>query len=55
MKMTLTHEEMGQMMGVSRETVTRLFADLKKHQIVQLKGSTLVIRDKDALARFATR
>ena len=53
LRLTLTHEEIGQMMGVSRETVTRLFADLKKQHIVQLKGSTLVIRDKDAIARFA--
>ena len=53
LKLALTHEEMGQMMGVSRETVTRLLAELKKRQIVQSKGSTLVIRDKDALARFA--
>ena len=29
------------MIGTSRETVTRLFADLKKRQIVQAKGSTL--------------
>ena len=54
LKLTLTHEEIGQMMGISRETVTRLFADLKKQQIVQLKGSTLIIRDKEALAKFAT-
>ena len=37
------------MIGTSRETVTRLFADFKKKQIVQLRGSTLLIRDKTAL------
>jgi CRP/FNR family transcriptional regulator len=42
------------MIGTSRETVTRLFADLKKRQIVQAKGSTLVIRNKMALKALAT-
>jgi len=32
------------MIGVSRETVTRVFSDLKKQQIIQFKGSTLLIR-----------
>lgn len=37
------------MIGTSRETVSRLLADLKKRQIVQLKNSTLLIRNKVAL------
>src|SRR5262249_41066854 len=49
LKLRLTHEEIAQMIGTSRETVTRLFADMKKHQIVQSKGSTLVIRNSAAL------
>jgi CRP/FNR family transcriptional regulator len=50
---TLTHEEIAQMIGTSRETVTRMFADLKKRQIVQSQGSTLVIRNKKALRTLA--
>jgi len=53
-KMALTHEEIAQMIGTSRETVTRLFAEMKKRQIVQSKGSTLVIRNKVALKALAT-
>jgi CRP/FNR family transcriptional regulator len=53
LKIRLTHEEIAQMIGTSRETVTRLFADMKKHQIVQVKGSTLVIRDRAALRDIA--
>lgn len=34
LKMRLTHEEIAQMIGTWRETVTRLFADLKKRQIL---------------------
>jgi CRP/FNR family transcriptional regulator len=54
LKLALTHEEIAQMIGTSRETVTRLFADLRKRQIVQSKGSTLVIRNKAALRLLAT-
>src|SRR5579885_571414 len=54
LKLALTHEEIAQMIGTSRETVTRLFADLKKRQIVQAKGSTLIIRNKMALKAMAT-
>ena len=48
-KLTVTHEEIAQMIGTSRETVSRLLADLKKRQIVQLTNSTLLIRNKAAL------
>ena len=41
------------MIGTSRETVTRLFTELRKWQIVHLKGSTLLIRDKAALELLA--
>jgi len=48
-KLTLTHEEIAEMIGTSRETVSRLFSEFKKKQWVQLKGSTLVIRNRPAL------
>jgi CRP/FNR family transcriptional regulator, cyclic AMP receptor protein len=47
--LTLTHEEIAQMIGASRETVTRLFSDFKKKQLLQVKGSTLIIRNKTGL------
>lgn len=50
--LTLTHEEIAQMIGASRETVTRLFADFKKKQLLQVKGSTFIIKDKAALERM---
>jgi CRP/FNR family transcriptional regulator len=52
LKLNFTNEELGQMIGSSRETVTRLVAELRKRQIVQIKGSTLIIRDKAALKSF---
>src|ERR1700756_1656265 len=48
-KMTLTHEEIAQMIGSSRETVTRLLADFRRKQLLQVMGSTLVIKNKSAL------
>jgi CRP/FNR family cyclic AMP-dependent transcriptional regulator len=51
--LTLTHEEIAQMIGSSRETVTRLFSDFKKRQLLQVKGSTVVIQDIAALRTFA--
>ena len=50
---SLTHEEMAQMIGSSRETVTRLLSDLKKKEFIRLEGSTLVIRNKTALEAIA--
>jgi CRP/FNR family cyclic AMP-dependent transcriptional regulator len=50
-KLTLTHEEIAQMVGTSRETVTRLFADFKKRKLIEVKGSTLIIRDRSGLER----
>jgi CRP/FNR family transcriptional regulator len=51
-KLTLTHGEIAEMIGTTRETVSRLFSDFKKQQLVQLKGATLVIRDKSALEKM---
>lgn len=49
LKMTLTHEEIAQNIGASRETVTRLFADFKRKQLIETRGSTLIIRSRAAL------
>jgi CRP/FNR family cyclic AMP-dependent transcriptional regulator len=51
--LTLTHEEIAQMIGASRETVTRIFADFKKKELLQVKGSTLIVRDKAGLEALA--
>lgn len=48
-KLTLTHEEIAEMIGTTRETVSRLFSEFKKKELLQVKGSTLVLRSKSAL------
>jgi len=47
--LALTHEEIAQMIGTSRETVTRLLSDFKKRQLLQIKGSTFIIKNKAGL------
>jgi CRP/FNR family cyclic AMP-dependent transcriptional regulator len=49
----MTHEEMAQRIGSSRETVTRLLSDLKRKQLIRLDGAILVIRDRTALEALA--
>lgn len=51
-KLTLTHEEIGEIIGTTRETVSRLFSEFRKKQLVQLKGATLVIRSRPALEKI---
>jgi CRP/FNR family transcriptional regulator, cyclic AMP receptor protein len=47
--LALTHSEIAEMIGTTRETVSRLFADFKKKQFIQSKGTSLVIVNKFAL------
>lgn len=51
-KLTLTHEEVAEIIGTTRETVSRLFSEFKKKQLMQMKGATLVIRSRIALERI---
>jgi len=54
LKLTLTHEEMAQIIGASRETVTRLLGDFKNKRIISIKGSSLIILDKPALTAMVS-
>jgi CRP/FNR family transcriptional regulator len=51
-KLTLTHEEIAEIIVTTRETVSRLFSQFKKKQLLQLKGATLVIRNRAALQKM---
>jgi CRP/FNR family transcriptional regulator len=52
-QLTLTHEEIAQVIGTSRETVTRLLSGFKKRRLIQWKGSNLVLTDRVALESSA--
>lgn len=49
LKISYTHEELPQMIGTSRETVTRLLKDFKDRNLISIKGSDLFIHDKKKL------
>lgn len=50
--LTLTHKEIGEMIGASRETVTRLFAHFKREHLIEVHGSTLVLTNKPGMEKL---
>jgi CRP/FNR family cyclic AMP-dependent transcriptional regulator len=48
----LTHEEIGECIGSSRESVTRTFSELTSRHLLSRKGSTVTIPDRAALQNF---
>ena len=53
-KVLLTQDEIAQIIGSSRETVTRLLSDFKNKKLIRVKGSSLVLLNKTALERLVT-
>ncbi|MGA9564218.1 MAG: Crp/Fnr family transcriptional regulator [Candidatus Korobacteraceae bacterium] len=49
----LTHEEIGQIIGMSRETVTRTLAGFRKQRIAEIHGSKLSIQNLCAIQELA--
>jgi CRP/FNR family transcriptional regulator len=52
-RLTLTHEEIAQVIGTSRETVTRLLSKFKKNGLIQWKCCNLALTDRAALESSA--
>ena len=52
-RFSLTHEEIGEFIGASRETVTRTLTVLKHRRLVSFSGSMLTIPSRVALESFA--
>ncbi|MFZ1702231.1 MAG: Crp/Fnr family transcriptional regulator [Pyrinomonadaceae bacterium] len=48
-KSLFTHEEIAEMIGSSRETVTRALKQLRERDLITLKGGNLIIHDKQRL------
>ena len=51
-KMTLTQGEIAEVIGTTRETVARLFADFKRKHLLEVRGATLVIHNRFALEQM---
>ena len=54
LKVLLTHEEIAQMIGSTRETVTRLLTQLKSRKLIEMKGSTMFVGSRAALEQMIT-
>lgn len=52
-RFSLTHEEIGEFIGASRETVTRTLSSFKHRRLVSFRGSMLEIPNRGALATLA--
>jgi len=50
---SLTHGEIGEFIGVSRETVTRIFSEFRYQELLESRGSTLIISNRRALEIYA--
>jgi CRP/FNR family cyclic AMP-dependent transcriptional regulator len=53
LKLDLSQEAIGQVIGTSRETVARLLSRLKKEGVLDWERSKIIIRDRGALEKLA--
>ena len=51
-KVPFTHDEIGQTIGATRETVSRLFGELRRKQLVRSEGSELAITNRPELEQI---
>jgi CRP/FNR family transcriptional regulator len=51
--LSLTHEEIAQVIGLTRESVTRGLAEFRRRSLISTKGPSIVIRNKTALEAIA--
>lgn len=50
--LTLTHKEIGETIGASRETVTRLFASFKREGLIEVHGASVLIPSRPRLEKM---
>jgi CRP/FNR family transcriptional regulator len=53
LRLTLTHAEIGECIGMCRESVSRTLCDFRRRKLISLRGSTLTITDRHSLERCA--
>ena len=54
LKVLMTHEEIAQMIGTTRETVTRLLSDFRRKKVIEVKGSTYWVSAPASLEAMVT-
>jgi CRP/FNR family cyclic AMP-dependent transcriptional regulator len=53
-KVLMTHEEIGQMLGTTRETITRLLGDFRRRKIIDVTGSSLYVTRRESLEQMTS-
>jgi len=53
-RFALTHEDIAQTVGTTRETITRILSEFRKKDLIELKGSMLTIHNRSALEQLVT-
>lgn len=54
LQVLLTHEEIGQMIGTTRETVTRLLSEFKRKKLIAMKGASLFLLAKNEMREMVS-
>ena len=52
-RLTMTRSDIGNYLGLTVETISRLLSKLDKEQLIQVDGKLISIKDTQALARLA--
>lgn len=50
-KQPLTHQEIANLIGTTRETTTRIFKELRQKNIISIEGKKIFIREKDKIRK----
>jgi CRP/FNR family transcriptional regulator, cyclic AMP receptor protein len=50
--LTLTHKEIGETIGASRETITRVFAHFKREGLIEVHGSSVILTNRSHLEKM---
>lgn len=52
-KLPLTHKNIAQIIGVRRETLTRILNDFKRKKLLRVRGQTIIVENRAALELIA--
>ena len=51
--MALTHEELGSLVGSSRETITRMLGRFRKERLIEVRGASMIILSPEGLEQLS--
>lgn len=54
LQVLLTHEEIAQMIGTTRETITRLLSDFKRKKLINIKGASFFVLAKQRMEQMVS-